>query len=57
MVDVPNGIELTGKALRVLNLKPGDNFSVEVDGEPYTFLVAEITGRVLTVKNSFGQFT
>ena len=52
MIDVPNGIELTGKALRVLNLKPGDNFSVEVDGEPYTFLVARIHDRVLTVRNS-----
>ena len=52
MVDVPNGIELTGKALRVLNLKPGDNFSVEVDGEPYTFLVELIHDRVLTVRNS-----
>ena len=52
MVDVPNGIELTGKALRVLNLKPGDNFSVEVDGELYTFLVAQIHDRVLNVKNS-----
>ena len=51
-VDVPNGIELTGKALRVLNLKPGYKFSVEVDGEPYTFLVALIHDRVLTVKNS-----
>ena len=52
MVDVPNGIELTGKALRVLNIKPGDNFSVEVDGEPYTFLVELIFDRVLTVRNS-----
>ena len=49
---VPNGIELTRKALKVLNFKPGDNFSVEVDGVKYSFLVERIYDRVLTVKNS-----
>ena len=52
ITEVPKGIELTGKALRVLNFKPGDNFSVEVDGVKFSFLVERIFGRVLTVKNS-----
>ena len=32
--EVPKGIELTGKALRVLNFKPGDH--LEVDPETWT---------------------
>ena len=38
----------------VLNFKPGDHFSVEVDGVEYSFLVERIYDRILTVKNSFG---
>ena len=57
MTEVPNGIELTRKAFRVLNFKPGDNFSVEVDGVKYSFLVARIYGRVLHVKSSFDLTT
>ena len=52
ITEVPKGIELTEKALRVLNFKPGDTFSVEVDGVKYSFLVERICDRVLTVKNS-----
>ena len=53
ITEVPNGIELTRKAFRVLNFKPGDNFSVEVDGVEYSFLVERIYGRVLHVKSSY----
>ena len=53
--EVPKGIELTRKALKVLNFKPGDHFSVEVDGVKYSFLVEQIYDRLLTVKNSFGS--
>ena len=52
ITEVPKGIELTRKALRVLNFKPGDDFSVEVDGVKYSFLVAQIYGRVLHVKTT-----
>ena len=52
ITEIPNGIELTKKAFRVLNFKPGDNFSVEVDGVEYSFLVERIYGRVLHVKSS-----
>ena len=53
--EVPNGIELTKKALRVLNFKPGDHFSVEVNGVKYYFLVERIYDRLLTVKNRGDQ--
>ena len=53
ITEVPNGIELTKEGFRVLNFKPGDNFSVEVDGVKYSFLVARIYGRVLHVKSKF----
>ena len=42
ITEVPNGIELTRKALRVLNFKPGDRFSVEVNGVKHSFLVEQI---------------
>ena len=51
--EVPKGIELTKKAFRVLNFEPGDKFSVEVDGVKYSFLVAQIYGRVLHVKSTY----
>ena len=53
ITEVPNGIELTKEAFMVLNFKPGDNFSVEVDEVKYSFLVARIYGRVLHVKSSY----
>ena len=52
ITEVPKGIELTRKALRVLNFKPGDRFSVEVNGVKHSFLVERIYDTVLTVKNS-----
>ena len=53
--EVPKGIELTRKALRVLNFKPGDHFSVEVNAVKYYFLVERIYDRLLTVKHRGDQ--
>ena len=55
ITEVPKGIELTRKALRVLNFKPGDHFSVEVNGVKYYFLVERIYDRLLTVKHRGDQ--